>query len=82
MAAAYVTVGAPSLQTQAWPDTGKLSWQNVLVRAVESLDDHVIKLVHCCWREGLARPFLADRYLAVAARTAGLLAPFTGPNVI
>ncbi|HHQ4528513.1 TPA: questin oxidase family protein [Aeromonas hydrophila] len=82
VAAAYVTVGAPSLQTQAWPDTGKLSWQNVLARAVASLDDHVIKLVHCCWREGLARPLLADRYLAVAARAAGLLAPFTGPDVI
>ncbi|MBF4798024.1 questin oxidase family protein [Aeromonas hydrophila] len=82
VAAAYVTVGAPSLQTQAWPDTGKLSWQNVLARAVVSLDDHVIKLVHCCWREGLARPLLADRYLAVAARAAGLLAPLTGPDAI
>ncbi|ELM3717613.1 DUF4243 domain-containing protein [Aeromonas hydrophila] len=82
VAAAYVTVGAPSLQTPVWPDTGKLSWQNVLARAVVSLDDHVIKLVHCCWREGLARPLLADRYLAVAARAAGLLAPLTGPDAI
>lgn len=82
VAAAYVTVGAPSPQTLVWPDTGKLSWQNVLARAVASLDDHVIKLVHCCWREGLARPLLADRYLAVAARAAGLLAPLTGPDAI
>lgn len=82
VAAAYVTVGTPSLQTPVWPDTGKLAWQNVLARAVASLDDHVIKLVHCCWREGLARPLLADRYLAVAARAAGLLAPLTGPDVI
>ncbi|MCP1265256.1 questin oxidase family protein [Aeromonas hydrophila] len=82
VAAAYVTVGAPSLQTLVWPDTGKLSWQNVLARAVASLDDHVIKLVHCCWREGLARPLLANRYLAVAARAAGLLAPHTGPDAI
>ncbi len=52
VAAAYVTVGAPSPQAPVWPDTGKLSWQNVLARAVASLDDHVIKLVHCCWREG------------------------------
>ena len=32
--------------------------------------------------EGLARPLLADRYLAVAARAAGLLAPHTGPDAI
>ncbi|MED7772145.1 questin oxidase family protein [Aeromonas dhakensis] len=82
VAAAYVTVGAPSLQRPVWPDTGKLAWQHVLASAVESLDDHVIKLVHCCWREGLARPLLAERYLAVAARATGLLVPLSRPDAI
>ncbi|MER0107890.1 hypothetical protein ABQG55_04230 [Aeromonas dhakensis] len=81
-AAAYVTVGAPSLQRPVWPDTSKLVWQHVLASAVESLDDHVIKLVHCCWREGLARPLLAERYLAVAARATDLLAPLSRPDAI
>ena len=69
VAAAYVTVGAPRLQTQHWPDTAVLDWAQVLPRAIESLDDHVIKLVHCCWREQARSP----HYLAIAARAVGLL---------
>ena len=69
VAAAYVTVGAPELQAQHWPDTTGLAWAQVLPRAIESLDDHLIKLVHCCWREQARSP----HYLAIAARAVGLL---------
>ncbi|MBP6384904.1 MAG: DUF4243 domain-containing protein [Aeromonas sp.] len=73
VAAAYITVGAPHLRPQTWPACNGLSWQQVLERALASLDDHVIKLVHCCWREQASRPGDASRYLAVAARAVGLL---------
>lgn len=69
VAAAYVTVGAPGLQAQHWPDTTGLAWAQVLPRAIESLDDHVIKLVHSCWREQARSP----HYLAIVARAVGLL---------
>ena len=69
VAAAYITVGAPALHAQRWPDTTGLDWELVLPRALVSLDDHVIKLVHCCWRERARSP----HYLAVAARAVGLL---------
>ncbi|TNI61692.1 hypothetical protein CF121_09890 [Aeromonas media] len=69
VAAAYITVGAPRLQAQRWPDTTGLDWAQVLPRAIESLDDHVIKLVHCCWREQARSP----HYLAIAACAVGLL---------
>lgn len=73
VAAAYVTVGAPALHAQHWPDAAGWDWDPVLSRALVSLDDHVIKLVHCCWREGQASPRLAKRYLVVAACAVGLL---------
>ena len=76
VAAAYVTVGAPRLQTQHWPDTAVLDWAQVLPRAIESLDDHVIKLVHCCWREQASSP----HYLAIAARAVGLLDAASHPQ--
>lgn len=71
VAAAYITVGAPTLKSPHWPETTGLNWEKVLPLAIASLDDHVIKLVHCCWREqaGSAHP---SRYLAVAARAVGL----------
>lgn len=69
VAAAYITVGAPTLRSRRWPDVSGLDWQKVLPLALASLDDHVIKLVHCCWRERDISP----RYLAVAARAVGLL---------
>jgi hypothetical protein len=69
VAAAYITVGAPALRSLRWPDATGLDWQRVLPLALASLDDHVIKLVHCCWRERDISP----RYLAVAARAVGLL---------
>jgi len=81
-AAAIVATQLPSewqgqwqtLMWQAtWPACNGLSWQQVLERALASLDDHVIKLVHCCWREQASRPGDASRYLAVAARAVGLL---------
>lgn len=72
VAAAFITVGAPTLRVQRWPDTTGLKWEKVLTRANESLDDHVIKLVHCCWREQVGS-FHPSRYLAVAARAVGLL---------
>ncbi|MGL5812633.1 MAG: questin oxidase family protein [Aeromonas sp.] len=73
VAAAFITVGAPRLGPQRWPDVSGLNWEQVLPLAIASLDDHVIKLVHCCWREqtGSTHP---SRYLAVAARAVGLLA--------
>ncbi|MEG0010165.1 MAG: questin oxidase family protein [Aeromonas sp.] len=72
VAAAFITVGAPTLKFQRWPDVTGFHWERVLSRANESLDDHVIKLVHCCWREQVdsSHPY---RYLAVAARAVGLL---------
>lgn len=73
VAAAYVTVGAPALHAQHWPDAAGWDWDQVLSQALVSLDDHVIKLVHCCWLEGQASPRLAKRYLVVAARAVGLL---------
>ena len=76
VAAAYITVGAPRLQAQRWPDTTGLDWAQVLPRAIESLDDHVIKLVHCCWREQAHSP----HYLAVAARAVGLLDAASHPQ--
>lgn len=79
MAAAYVTVGAPGLQALRWPDTTGLAWAQVLPLAIESLDDHVIKLVHCCWREQARSP----HYLAIAARAVGLLgaaSPYSLPQ--
>ncbi|MFM5085262.1 questin oxidase family protein [Aeromonas media] len=76
VAAAYITVGAPRLQAQRWPDTTGLDWAQVLPRAIESLDDHVIKLVHCCWRERAHSP----HYLAVAARAVELLDAASHPQ--
>ena len=76
VAAAYITVGAPRLQAQRWPDTTGLDWAQVLPLAIESLDDHVIKLVHCCWREQAHSP----HYLAVAARAVGLLDAASHPQ--
>lgn len=69
VAAAYITVGAPPLREQTWPDLTGLDWPEILPKAIASLDDHVIKLVHCCWRERTSSP----HYLAVAARAVGLL---------
>lgn len=78
VAAAYLTVGAPPLHEQRWPDLAGLHWQEVLPQAVASLDDHVIKLVHCCWRESARSPRHGSRYLAVAARALGLLGSAAG----
>ncbi|MGY3942990.1 questin oxidase family protein [Aeromonas tecta] len=72
VAAAYITVGAPVLGAQRWPDVTGLNWERVLTRAIASLDDHVIKLVHCCWREQAGSPH-PSHYLAVAAWAVGLL---------
>ncbi|WP_310598324.1 questin oxidase family protein [Aeromonas aquatica] len=72
-AAAYITVGAPALGSQRWPDVSGLDWEKVLPLAIASLDDHVIKLVHCCWREQARSPRHGAHYLAVAARAVGLL---------
>ncbi|WP_349918345.1 questin oxidase family protein [Aeromonas veronii] len=73
VAAAYITVGAPAPGIQRWPDVAGLTWEQVLPLAIASRDDHVIKLVHCCWREQASTPH-PSRYLAVAARAVGLLA--------
>ena len=63
-------------ESQVLPDTTGLDWAQVLPRAIESLDDHVIKLVHCCWRERAHSP----HYLAVAARAVGLLDAASHPQ--
>jgi hypothetical protein len=56
--AAYLVIGAPAL---AWPETsvqlapsdgdGHAPWRELLALAVAANDDHVIKMVHTCWRE-------------------------------
>lgn len=79
-AAAYITVGAPALGSQRWPDVSGLNWERVLSLAIESLDDHVIKLVHCCWREQAGSSRHGAHYLAVAARAVGLLNTDAGPG--
>ena len=78
VAAAYVTIGAPHLRPQMWPVCDGLSWQQVLPLAIASLDDHVIKLVHCCWRERERSP----HYLTVAVRALGLLSAETGRGAV
>ena len=42
----------------------------------DTLDDHVITLVHCCWREQASSP----HYLAIAARAVGLLDAASHPQ--
>jgi hypothetical protein len=70
--AAYVSVGAPLLPaslTLGMPisDKGEAEqWLDLMAAAVESNDDHVIKLCYSCWQENdaVANPL----YLAAASR--------------
>lgn len=78
VAAAYVTVGAPAPGSPRWQDVAGLNWEELLPLAIASQDDHVIKLVHCCWRQQTDSPRHASRYLAVAARAVGLLSVDAG----
>lgn len=52
MAAAYVSVGAPRVETV--PVHGHMpEWDDILARAILSKDDHVIKMVYTCHIESL-----------------------------
>ena len=73
--AAYVAIGSPSIDGRAAlvaPKTANetaapenSAWPALLSRAVESDDDHVVKMVYTCWREHAREPLPA--YLTVAA---------------
>ncbi len=65
LCAAYVTVGGRKNGSAASPDTA-LDWIDVCKLAVDSNDDHVIKMAYTCLCEDRRRP--SPLYLASAAR--------------
>ncbi|MBI3231138.1 MAG: DUF4243 domain-containing protein [Burkholderiales bacterium] len=60
-AAAYVALGAPALAPlpQIEPDALALDWPALLARAVQSNNDHTIKMSYSCWQE--AQHYLPQR---------------------
>ena len=70
--AAYGAIGAPALRDVTRPEQEDMphDWRPVLAAAIDSNDDHVIKLVHTCWLEQLRVPaaLSAWLYYAVAVR--------------
>jgi len=67
--AAYVSVGAPQLGGPVEIRADLPSWQALCASAIESNDDHVIKLTYTCWREAQRNPL--PLYRQVAARALG-----------
>ncbi len=73
--AAYVSVGAPVLQaglTMSAPSSDKTEteqWSALMAAAVESNNDHVIKLCYSCWQENTE--YANPLYLAAAHRVLG-----------
>jgi len=67
--AAYISIGAPRLDPTAYPLPSLETlpdWPPLLAAAVESNDDHVIKMVYTCYCEAARDP--QPVYRAVAAR--------------
>ena len=63
--AAFVSVGAPKPVSRNTPEISA-GWPEILKRATESQDDHVIKMVYTCFRESRRDP--DSPYLASASR--------------
>ncbi len=70
-AAAYLTIGAPTLKIVTLPDEPLPTWAAITAIARQSKDDHVIKFVHTCASEEAA--YDDARYRLLAARKVKLL---------
>ena len=69
LGAAYVTVGAPELTTPLPIDETNLpSWETIKQQACQNEEDHVIKFVYTCFKQGQAYPEDALFYREAAVR--------------
>lgn len=74
IAAAYVSVGAPALQSHAsllaqLPEEEEEDWEKIFALAVASDNDHVIKFCYSSYQENLVQT--SPLYFAAAARLVG-----------
>lgn len=63
LCAAYVSVGAPTLVESQIPAASR-DWPQLFAQAIQSDDDHVIKMVYTCFRESQSNASLPYRMVA------------------